>query len=457
VTDRELDGAEDALPVLEDELHAAEPSTNGQSGGGRSMASCAAVAWIVVVATGAWLGRVLRDRGVHIVMPTPPVLGRSGGASAFGLIGAATLGIALTAVLPVLAARLPWRRLLVAVALASVAWWVGLALAEGTSGLVRGPSWPTEYLHDVPTVRADPGGFLRGFANEIDRYEIHVRGHPPGMVLVLAGLDAIGLGGPRWEAALVLAVSATAPIAVLSTLRDVAGETTARLAAPFLALAPAAIWIATSADALYMTIAAWSVAAVVSASSRNGPRSVALAVAGGGVGAAALLGSYGMVLVAAIPAVTVWQRRRFDVALTAAASAVVALVALLPLGYSWLAGLAATRHEYEVLDLDRPYAAFLLINLSAWFLALGPATLAGAVSLRDRGSLALVGGGIAAAMSANLSGLSEGEVERIWLPFGLWVLPAGIAVARSRRATRFWLLAQVATALVVVGTVRTQW
>ena len=135
----------------------------------------------------------------------------------------------------------------------------------------------------------------------------------------------------------------------------------------------------------------------------------------------------------------------------------IALAALLPLGFSWLDGLSATRHEYAILDLDRPYAAFVLLNLGAWALALGPATIVGVALLRDRWMWCLVGGGLAAALVANMSGLSEGEVERIWLPFGLWVLPAGAAIVTAGLRTRPWLAAQVATALVVIGTVRTQW
>jgi hypothetical protein len=412
----------------------------------------AVIAWAVTIVVSVWLGRWLLDRGVHIVLPTPPVLGAPVGASVLGLAGSAAVGVALVAALPVIVARIRWRPLLLAVAVASLVWWVGLALAEGSAGLVRGPSWPTEYLHDVPAVRAEPARFLRTFTDEI-----HVRGHPPGMVLLLAGLDAVGLGGPRWEAVLVLGAAATAPVAVLVALRDIAGEAIARRAAPFLVVAPAAIWIATSADALYMAIAAWAVTAVVLATSRNGRRSVALAVAGGALGGAALLASYGMVLVVAIPAAIAWRRKRLGPVMLAVGGAVAVLLALVPLGFWWLDGLAATRHEYEVLDLDRPYAAFFVLNLGAWALALGPATVAGLGRLRDRSVWALVGGGIAAAALANLSGLSEGEVERIWLPFGLWVVPAGVGLTTSARGTRFWLAAQIATALVVVGFVRTQW
>jgi hypothetical protein len=77
--------------------------------------------------------------------------------------------------------------------------------------------------------------------------------------------------------------------------------------------------------------------------------------------------------------------------------------------------------------------------------------------MRDRRIASLVLGGVAAAAIANVSGLSEGEVERIWLPFGLWVLPAGAALAARRGGARPWLLLQVASAVAIVSQVRTQW
>jgi hypothetical protein len=424
---------------------------------GIAAAAVGAACWLVVVAVAVLIGRWLLGRGLHIVLPTPPVLGMRADAGWLRLAVVAGVGCALAVALPRVARTSPWRRVLIVTALGALVWWIAVALVDGPSGLVRGPSWPTEYLHDVPAVRADPGGFLRTFTADIERYEIHVRGHPPGFVLLLAAMDALGLGGPRWEAALVLGASATAPVAVLLCVRELAGERSARDAAPFLALAPAAIWIATSADALYMTVAAWAVALVVLATARRGTTSRVLAAGAGVAGGLALLGSYGMVLMAFVPAAVVWRRRRADVAVVATVAAAAVLVALVPFGFWWFDGLAATKREYEVLDIDRPYPAFLLINAGAWALALGPATAAGLARLRAVPARALVFGGVLAAAVANLSGLSEGEVERIWLPFGLWVLPAGAALRGVRGGPRPWLVVQVLTAVAVVGTIRTQW
>jgi hypothetical protein len=54
-----------------------------------------------------------------------------------------------------------------------------------------------------------------------------------------------------------------------------------------------------------------------------------------------------------------------------------------------------------------------------------------------------------------ISGMSKGEVERIWLPFTVWLLPAGAALSAGR-ASR-WLGLQAAIAIVVAATVRTSW
>ena len=53
------------------------------------------------------------------------------------------------------------------------------------------------------------------------------------------------------------------------------------------------------------------------------------------------------------------------------------------------------------------------------------------------------------------SNLSKGEVERIYLPFALWLLP--LAAALPGRYRRGWLVAQVAVALAVQLLMRTTW
>ena len=417
----------------------------------------ALVVWGGLIAWGrSWGLELLRD-GVKILLPTPPVLGEPAPGWRPGLLVPIVVGAALVAALPWLARRLPWRSLLWAVVGLAAAWAVAVALVDGPDGLTRGPSWSTEYGHDVPVVAEDPGGFLRRFPDDIDRYEIHVRGHPPAHVLTLAAMDRVGLRGHGWEAALVIAGGASAAAAVLLAVRDVAGEAVARAAAPVLVLAPAAIWIATSADALFAGTSAWAVTALVLATSSTGRRQVVLAALGGLVASVAVMQSYGMVLVGTIPlAVAVWRRQPRPL-LVGAAAAVAGVVAWVPFGFWWFDGLAATRHEYEVLDLDRPRLYFAVNNLAAWGLALGPAVAVALARLRDRRLWLLVGGGVAAVALADASGLSEAEVERIWLPFTVWVLAAGAVLAARAVEQRVWLGAQVVATVAVVTWITTQW
>ena len=57
---------------------------------------------------------------------------------------------------------------------------------------------------------------------------------------------------------------------------------------------------------------------------------------------------------------------------------------------------------------------------------------------------------------ANLSGLSKGEVERIWLPFGLLALVAGASLGDGG-SVRPWLALQAAVAVALEVAVRTPW
>jgi hypothetical protein len=67
----------------------------------------------------------------------------------------------------------------------------------------------------------------------------------------------------------------------------------------------------------------------------------------------------------------------------------------------------------------------------------------------------LVRGAAAAVLAATVSGLSKAEVERIWLPFAVWlVVGAALLPASTRRG---WLAAGAVTALVVNHVLLTNW
>lgn len=70
-------------------------------------------------------------------------------------------------------------------------------------------------------------------------------------------LDRIGLSGGAWAGLLCLLVGSSIAAAIVVTVRALADEDAARTAAPFVAVAPSAIWIAVSADGYFAGVAAW--------------------------------------------------------------------------------------------------------------------------------------------------------------------------------------------------------
>jgi hypothetical protein len=66
-----------------------------------------------------------------------------------------------------------------------------------------------------------------------------------------------------------------------------------------------------------------------------------------------------------------------------------------------------------------------------------------------------VRGAVSAVLAATLSGLSKAEVERIWLPFAVWLLAGAALLPTSTR--RGWLAAGAGVALVVNHLLLTNW
>jgi hypothetical protein len=149
------------------------------------------------------------------------------------------------------------------------------------------------------------------------------------------------------------------------------------------------------------------------------------------------------------------RRRARPLAVAAGAGGAV-LLAVAAAGFWWLDGLAATRDLYAAgVAARRPAAYFALAgNPAALALAAGPAAAAGLAALRDRRLWLLAGAAAAAVLAADLSGLSVGEVERIWLPFVPWLV-LGTAALGGR--ARPWLAAQVAAGLVLQAWLVTPW
>lgn len=411
-----------------------------------------------LIVAGHLLVADLNSRGLELLVNAPPVAGRfeltAPGTRILLAVGAIGFVVALG---PCAARRLGWGALLTWVAVCCWAWAASLALLDPEMGLTGPILRDSEYLHDVPLV-GSPGDFLNGFVDRIDVYETHIRGHPPGMILGLWGLEQIGLGGAIPAALAMITGGALAPPAALVALREVAGEQRARAAAPFLVLLPAAIWIATSADALFAGVSAWAVTQIVLATGRSGRRGDALAVAGGLLFGVTLMLSYGLILLATIPLAVALARRRARPVALAAVAGLLVLAGFAGAGFWWPEGLLATRETYyDGVAAMRPYGAFFVNNLAAFAIVIGPAVVAGLALLRDRRAWLLVGSALAAVTLADLSGMSKGEVERIWLPFVPWVALATCALPTTRIAARLWLTAAAGFALAFELGVLTSW
>jgi hypothetical protein len=400
-------------------------------------------------------GATLAHAHPEMHLNAPPLFGRVSPHLSWRLGPALVLGV-IAAIYSVRAARtLPWKALLVVTAAAVAGWALALSFAGGESSWYGPLLGGHDYLNEAARIDSLPA-WLSSFTDDLARLPVHVQGHPPGMIIVLYGLGQIGLGGAPWAGALVIGTGASGATAVLIALRRTFDERAARAAAPFVVLTPAAIWIATSADAFFAGVAAWAVALGLVAVSANGRRAGGIAIAGGLVFGIALLLAYGVALLGLLVVAAAWSRRRLRPLATYAVAASIPLMAAGVLGFWWPAGFLATRSAYLAgAAADRPYWFFLASNLAAFALVLGPAIL---VAITRSGAATfwiVIGPALAAVAIAALSGMSKGEVERIWLPFALWLLPAACALPERRRA--HWLAAQAATAMAIEVVVVTPW
>lgn len=365
------------------------------------------------------------------------------------------LGLAAGAVIwaPRLARRMSWRALLTACLVAAIAWPVLLAATDGLGYLPVPLESRYEYLADVPRV-GDAGAFLRHFTEDLPDYRTHVKGHPPGMLLLLAQMDRIGLGGGVAALVLVLGIAALAPVAALVAARELASEAHARRAAPFLVFAPAAVWIATSADAMFAGAAATGIALFALATGRRGCAAHALALGAGVLLGVALHLSYGIAVLGVLVVLIAAYRRALVALIVAGVGVAAVALAFRAAGFWWWDGLRATEDLYvSGVAAVRPRWPFALISLAAFALALGPAVATGLARLRGLSPWVLPAGGLLAVAAASASGLSRGETERIWLPFAPWLLLATAALPRARP----WLALQIAVALAVQLGVRSPW
>ncbi|MGW6583480.1 hypothetical protein ACWF76_29560 [Streptomyces globisporus] len=440
----------------------------------------AAAAGVLLVVAAVLIGRVIQDRDQTLFAQWPPFLASWDPHLGPGTPAALTMAALVIVYGPPLAARLPWRGLLAAAWAGSTAWVFSMALIDGWyRGVERRLTTKHEYLQVIDRF-ADIPATLSGFTDHIlfdapGNWPAHVAGHPPGATLTFVWLDRVGLGGGAWAAVWCVVAGSSAVLAALITIRVVADERLARRAAPFLVLAPAAVWAGVSADGYFAAVAAWSVALLALAATRR-VRFPALAAAGGGL----LFGwtcylSYGLGLMAAVLLAVLVLARTARPVPVFLLGALVVPVAFTLAGFNWWTAYHLLVERYhQGAGGVRPYAYWVWANLACATVAAGLAAVAGlrrsavaapgavralrggpgAVSPEGRLAL-LVLAALVALLVADLSGMSKAETERIWQPFLLWLLPA--AALLPRRGVRWWLVASAVPALLVNHLLWTGW
>nr|WP_088964556.1 hypothetical protein [Micromonospora purpureochromogenes] len=453
-----------------------------------------------LLAAAVAVGAVLNHRGVGLHADAAPLYATwrphlGWGTPAALLVAGVVLGPGLR-----WARTARWGPLLGGGYLAAVAWTLALALVDGWSaGLTRRLTPQAEYLHEVPGV-TDVRRMLAGFTDRIldfqpDSWSTHTAGHPPGALLFFVGLDRVGLGGGTAAALACVLVGASVVVSVPLALRALGAGEAARAVLPFLVLLPGAVWVGASADGVFTGV----VAAGLALLAVRGP---ATALAGGLLLGFALHLSYGFVLVGPLAlAVLALRPSGRRGALVAGAAGVAAVVLAFTLaGFHWWQGYdRVVERYYQGWAADRPYGYWVWANLAALLLSAGPvvgpalrrtllAARAGWRGTARSGAGAaeapspapaiggfgrLVGGLLThrrpvapasrvrllgptvllpaaaalAVVGADLSGMSKAEVERIWLPFAVWLLVAAAHLPAPAR--RWWLAGQAITALAV--------
>jgi methylthioxylose transferase len=448
---------------------------------GRREAVAAAIAVVLVVAA-----FVVPHLHLGIVTPlinatparfrdfagTAPIFGWWNAHVGWGTVPAIAIGACAVLWGPTVAQRLPWRALTLTTWATSCAWAFSLAMIDGWQrGFAGRLTARHEYLRQVPTITDIPEA-LSSFSRRIldyqpDSWITHVSGHPPGALLTFVWLDRVGLGGGGWAGLLCLLVGSSAAAAIVVAVRAVADEATARLAAPFVAVAPTAIWIAVSADGYFAGVAAWGIALLALAARRTARWPLLASLGSGLLLGWAIFLNYGLALTALLAAAVLITAVYWRAALRAVvpavlvAAAVVAVFALA--GFWWFDGYQLVQQRYwQGIANDRPFQYWSWANFASVVCAIGIGSAAGigrafdiTAIRRTPGLHLLVLGALLTIVLADMSMLSKAETERIWLPFTIWLTAAGALL--PAKAHRWWLALNVVGALLLNSFILTNW
>ena len=229
-----------------------------------------------------------------------------------------------------------------------------------------------------------------------------------------------------------------------------------------LALAPYAIWLAVSLDAVPLTLCAAALACgVVGSEPKRSPWWAAGAGLLLGIGA---LFSYSAAWLGTSILVVYFVRRR------PLLNVVSGVVSLVPLGlarlagFVWLDGLTAAQADFSIrIGPHRSWLIWIFLDLLLVLLAAGPAVVAAARKARRTPGWPFAVGAVLVVLFAVGSGLSRGEVERSFLPFFPWLLVGAVAPEpgqdpRSTAPAPLLLIgAGAASAVLIEAVLRTPW
>jgi hypothetical protein len=297
----------------------------------------------------------------------------------------------------------------------------------------------SEYIPALPAFEFGTRFFLDTFAEVGTSLPVHAVGHPPGLLVTMHWLGADTAPG---LAALTIGVGALSIPLAYVLARSLLGEARARVATLLYVFAPSAmLYGATSADAMYTTLAL--VAAVPLARGARAKGGAALALAS--------FFSYANLAIGAWATVLALQRSGLRRAAGIAAACGVALIVFyaalhLATGYDPVGALAATETVYrEGIASRRPYEFWVFGSPTAFLVAVGIPTAwfalrsAGAGNAAARALLAVL-------VIAAVLGFTKAETERI---YQFLVPVACVAAAASLPERRLPLVLSAVAAQVL--------
>lgn len=420
------------------------------------------VGWLVTACAGLLLTWFAVESGARLGTSSAPFLGLYRVAvSPLSLVAPGVAGVVLFAAIQGRFENMPWWLLRISSAVGVFAWAVSLALVDGIDGLTRSLT-PDSYLGDVNEVHNDPLAYLRTFTDRSAEYTVATRGHPPAPVLLLWVLQRVGITGHFGLALIVTAVGALAAPLVLSAVRDTSGEIAARRFAPVIILAPYAIWLAVSMDAIVLTIvSAMTVAGLRATRVRGWPAAWWALLAGVLVGVAALFAYAAAWLGLSIVGIY-FARRRAALNLFSGIGALAPVFLALAMGFNWADGLSTAYADFaRRIEPDRSALWWGLISICAALLAVGPPLFASMRKLRNTPAWPFLMGAGAAVVFSIVTGLARGGIEHAWLPFFPWLTVAVVAPETQGGepvpAPLLLVAGGALTAIVIEAILRTPW